>query len=118
MTNIEISEPVEVLYEYDGMPCLYTATLPTGPVLVYLSEDLKDERCFLFVVSDLSDVALRALKANLLTVRDALQIGFRCVVEMDYEHMRPVRSYVVSFETLSERLPAAGAMLGVTTDDR
>lgn len=81
LENLGALAPVEILYEFDG-PCIFTAKIPTGLVLLYLAEELEDET-LRFIASHCAQKTIAGLLEGALSVRDALELGSMFVVEMN-----------------------------------
>lgn len=81
LENLGALAPVEILYEFDG-PCIFTAKIPTGLVLLYLAEELEDET-LRFIASPCAQKTIAGLLEGALSVRDALELGSMFVVEMN-----------------------------------
>lgn len=121
MTSIDLAlvgdlAPLEVLYDFDG-PCIFTSrTSQNALVLVYLSDELEDEKLLRFLVSSTSDQAIEALKTGTMSVREAIEQAPLWIVDVDWER-RPVRGMTYSFEALSGHLPALNAKLWAHLED-
>ena len=83
LENLGALAPVEVLYEFDG-PCIFTAKIPTGLVLLYLAEELED-KTLRFIASPCAQKTITGLMEGALSVREGLELGSMFVVDMNQQ---------------------------------
>lgn len=109
LENLGALAPVEILYEFDG-PCIFTAKIPTGLVLLYLAEELEDET-LRFIASPCAQKTIAGLLEGALSVRDALELGSMFVVEMNQRREPKAAFQLADGGALDSVLPEPSTML-------
>ena len=100
-------EPEEVLYKFDE-PAIFTVRLPSGCLAIaYLADEFDEEDRLRFILSTTFEHVIDDLKSGILSVYDALVMGSRWVVDVDYTY-QPVRAFVAIGDDL---LPEKNVML-------
>lgn len=104
--------PEDVLYEFDGRPCIFTAFTPQRSLLLaYLAEELEDEGLLRFIVATTSESTVAGLQDGSVSVRDAIERGSHWLVDVD-DSYRPQRAAACRLEDLPEdALPGSSTML-------